>query len=410
MFTLRDSRPAFISPGDIAYRLSHSWFRDVDGQDVLTADGVSLGLLAQLVVYDLVVDLLNASSQGTGDTGMRSSPKERLIAFCKARNLDWTVKAMWSRAAAPILHPRTAGTSGGCLFVYDVWNTAMIEGLGLVQRKMSERMTTRAVVFEPRVFGKVRHLAGHDIFLYPVGFASSDRDEIDDLYRQVTMRFREHLPQLKRTVAQLVPSQSDRLVAGLERIISGYIPRCILDLCRVRHFLTRTQPDSVVLASDSHRFARLFVLLSRRLSIPTVVIQHGATVSKHAYVPVYADRICVWGGISRDWFIANGVPEEKIVITGSPRADRIHEYAVELRRRYVSLAGRRKRVVIATQPVGREQNERFMRTVIDGLSAAGPEVDIILKLHPGQGDKGFFESFLKSRNCRWRMTQHADIL
>jgi hypothetical protein len=89
-----------------------------------------------------------------------------------------------------------------------------------------------------------------------------------------------------------------------------------------KHF-RRLQPDVLVLAEDATPLARLAVEVARRHQAASVVIQHGAPCCRFGFAPLAADRILVWGRSSRNQLMRWDIPGEQIVVTGSPRHDRL---------------------------------------------------------------------------------------
>jgi len=79
--------------------------------------------------------------------------------------------------------------------------------------------------------------------------------------------------------------------------------------------------DGVVLWQDVMGVGRGVAMLAKQQKKPVIVVQHGANshidyCSPNRY-PLLADKICVWGQKSKDALLEAGVPEKKIVITGS---------------------------------------------------------------------------------------------
>jgi hypothetical protein len=84
--------------------------------------------------------------------------------------------------------------------------------------------------------------------------------------------------------------------------------------------LKAARPRLVVVNSEYHRLSRALVLEAQALGIPTVLLQHGFLGQDWLHFPVVSQRICVWGDVDREWYLARGVSPERIVVTGSHRA------------------------------------------------------------------------------------------
>jgi len=108
-----------------------------------------------------------------------------------------------------------------------------------------------------------------------------------------------------------------------QRIFRRKLPLVAIEVDGARQLLIERKVKSLLLASDAHHGERLFTLVANQLGIPSLVVQHGATLGDFGYVPLYATRFAAWGEISKQWLIARGVSPERIVITGSPRLDHL---------------------------------------------------------------------------------------
>lgn len=83
--------------------------------------------------------------------------------------------------------------------------------------------------------------------------------------------------------------------------------------------LAKLRPRLLVLPVDQLLTGSAACVAARELGIATLVLLHGA-VSPYN-VPLTADRMGVWGDVSRDQLVALGVPPDDLVILGSPRHD-----------------------------------------------------------------------------------------
>ncbi len=83
--------------------------------------------------------------------------------------------------------------------------------------------------------------------------------------------------------------------------------------------LAKLRPRLLVLPVDQLLTGSAACVAARELGIATLVLLHGA-VSPYN-VPLTADRMGVWGAVSRDQLVALGVSPDDLVILGSPRHD-----------------------------------------------------------------------------------------
>jgi hypothetical protein len=153
----------------------------------------------------------------------------------------------------------------------------------------------------------------------------------------------------------------------------------VRELCCIRT-LAREQGWAVtVSASCLHHFGRLCVELSRSKQVPSITIQHGVVASP-TYLPVISTKLAVWGEMVKDWFIATGVPADKLVVTGQPRFDRMIRNIPTLEQHSDKS---RKVVLIATQPLGWPFQQRLLET-LSKVSRHFAGDKFILKPHPDE--------------------------
>ena len=172
------------------------------------------------------------------------------------------------------------------------------------------------------------------------------------------------------------------------RLVNRYFKwqsfQLLLELYVMQALIRDKKPKVVVLASDAHRVSRMVVLLCNVMNIKTVVYQHGATIWEYGYVPVYADRMLVWGSASKQWFVDRGVNEDKLVEVGNLRSD-------ELGCKYLDqnqFTGKRK-LYFFPNPIDRKITQQVIELFIDLCERF--DLEGVLKLHPSEKNLHFFE-------------------
>jgi hypothetical protein len=173
------------------------------------------------------------------------------------------------------------------------------------------------------------------------------------------------------------------------------------------HF-RRLRPVALVLDEDATPLTRAAIAAARTVGARSLVVQHGAPCCRFGFAPLAADAICVWGRSAKSQLLRWGVPENQILVTGSP-------YHEQLRKR-LSPRGR--------APVGHEAGYRFLllatiaprderpdalalhltrqsyadliRAALDGALAAGCR-DLVVKLHPRAGRDPVLSAALAAR-------------
>lgn len=105
-------------------------------------------------------------------------------------------------------------------------------------------------------------------------------------------------------------------------LFNVHLPSLMPYLALTRHILEEHRPDLIVSADMTDPRIRLFSLAGRLMGIPSLEVQFGLyTKSSVEWQFDVADKVAVWGERTHSLFREFGIPEERIVITGSPRFD-----------------------------------------------------------------------------------------
>ncbi|MEX2400652.1 MAG: hypothetical protein WD423_07755 [Rhodothermales bacterium] len=192
---------------------------------------------------------------------------------------------------------------------------------------------------------------------------------------------------VERWVAEAWPVSwvrpTNELQADIARVTVHALERAHDYSGRFRRVLDVFRPTTVVVSTDFSVDARVLELLARQRGIRSVSIQHGLFYEKVRPKYFLADEICVWGSYHAKFF--EGLPDrqERVVITGSPKHDRLRERAANNPRR------ERPLIVYASTPItispGLSRND-YVKTVKDVVHAskAMPHCDFVVKMHPSE--------------------------
>jgi hypothetical protein len=146
--------------------------------------------------------------------------------------------------------------------------------------------------------------------------------------------------------------------------------------------LARARPRVLVSAGDNQPVGYPFHTAARQLGIPSLVIQHGFIGQEWLHYPLWADKVCVWGEVDRDWYRQMGTAREKIAVTGNPRGQTpVLAHDRERVRRRFGYSPNEFLVIWFTTPHGGGWKEQFLRW-IRHPSLHEVQVPILLKLHP----------------------------
>lgn len=242
--------------------------------------------------------------------------------------------------------------------------------------------------------------AGHDcriLSLCEVRGLSSPPDNIPRVpLIRVVPRFRRVKPGSTRDPGQVRRSLKRRIARRL--VWHSMVGPSLRRVLRVR------RPDVVAVCNDiAYPYVPLLAILRRR-SIPTVLLQEGirfplpvgATVEPYGTGGTTA--IAAWGPASAEYLVAQGVPEKRVHVTGSPRHDAVTPEAfvaaaTELRARL----GGSARVAILTNPVDSQglcRTDEKYQVVVDLAETLAPlaaeaNLRLVVKPHGGEDAEAY---------------------
>ncbi len=101
-----------------------------------------------------------------------------------------------------------------------------------------------------------------------------------------------------------------------------YLPLFVSQAVVAQHILENHRPALVISPDVADPRTRVYTLLCRKIGIPCLNIQFGLAGDEGIEWRFFsADKLAVWGETSKEAMLKHGIPEEKIIITGSPRHD-----------------------------------------------------------------------------------------
>lgn len=114
-----------------------------------------------------------------------------------------------------------------------------------------------------------------------------------------------------------------RVKHGVRRVFNVYASHFLPDTIAVAmHILTVHRPSVIVSIDVADPRTRVYSMLAASLGIPTVQVQSGPVDQGVIEWRFLLDDIVVaQGPLAKEVFLGHGVPNEKILVTGSPRYD-----------------------------------------------------------------------------------------
>jgi len=428
---------------DRAFDLSYNWFKNEYGKDIFEMDGISLGMISQLEMYEYFKEILTYIEvfryfknkkehydfyivcpkifylkELFEDESFKNYKlylinkwnieykfkkllsflkKKTFIEFIKNNFLDWQLKYFISLFYSFWRKKRKLNSTDN-LFIYDVHNKPMIKTLSKIyERLFLNGHNVFGISFEPRIYNLIPKM-GQKSFLSQYGSIESYINSRKK-WRLIFKNYLKNLESIKRNFVYDGINFFNLCKDKLEKLIKRYYKQLFFEYEIIISNFLQQNPKNIILASDSHKMSRLFVLIAKRRKIPTTVIQHGALCGKFAYVPVLADKIAIWGNYPKKWFMMHGVPEEKLFITGQPRYDDLYNRKIELKKKWQNKRNLKDKYkfLLATNPIGKELNTELIKIVAQGFPKS-QDYKLIIKLHPGKSDYEFFNNAIKKLN------------
>lgn len=348
---------------ETAYQLSHNWFL-IDGKDFQVVDGVSIGLVLQLVTFEFFFKNANETRQRKGCKGL-----------LKKKHLEWQARFLYSYLTQwKVNLPQV-----DLVTVFGVNNSPMIESANLVAHTCSsEQLSTGGIVVDKSIHLQVASTL--ECYYWTSAYGIVDELHVKRIAREQLKIFTSLHGQYCNNLDAYKIKKS-RKVKFL-KFIRRQIPQLCREIVALSNLLTKLAPKAILLASDAHRIERIIVQVAKKQEVATYVVQHGAPIWRYGYVPVVADKMLVWGEDAFNWFVKHGVPSEKLVIVGNPRFDKLA--VINLEKKRVA----KMKLFLLPNPIDRDLTSKMISSFISAVRFHdGPA---IIKLHPSETDIDWF--------------------
>jgi len=166
--------------------------------------------------------------------------------------------------------------------------------------------------------------------------------------------------------------------------------------------MTSTEIALLILPNDCQPLLRAWTLVARRLSKPTLVVQHGHLDYTEDEDHLTASHSAFWSEMVAEHFLGAGLQRQQIFVSGSPNTER-QPATLSTRRADRRSAGSRPQVLIITTGNPGVQAYvpetwvcDYIAGVLDALQPKLAELDITVKLHPGE-DSALYREGLGAR-------------
>jgi hypothetical protein len=198
-----------------------------------------------------------------------------------------------------------------------------------------------------------------------------------------------------------------------------YLPLIIPHAAIARHILENHHPALVLASDTADSRTRVYSVLCRLMRIPCMDVQFGLTGDEGIeWRFLAADCVAVWGDTSKKAMLKQKVPEEKIIITGSPRHDglvNLTQSEVISKRASLGVPENSVMVVLASTYYLKTHDKysdpnilRAMQRAVFEAADKTPQIFLIVKPHPVENVRKTQALLGKSPNVIF-VERHSDI-
>ena len=184
-----------------------------------------------------------------------------------------------------------------------------------------------------------------------------------------------------------------------------------------KELLLKQKIHCIVIWSESGFNEQIIINLAKKLSIKTVLLQHGIIVDElqtfeynkfSGILPINSDKYVVWGETVKDYAIACGVPEEKIHALGSPSYDKIKKKHTKEKNTILLAATAPRKIHVKGYLVKELENyEKMIETICKTVYSNNKK--LIVKTHPFQEEHNITD-LVKKTNSSIKVVKRGNIL
>ncbi|MCX7022636.1 MAG: UDP-N-acetylglucosamine 2-epimerase [bacterium] len=169
------------------------------------------------------------------------------------------------------------------------------------------------------------------------------------------------------------------LLYTIRQYLWGLIPRA----AALEELIEAVKPGVLVCLTERNELVNLAFRMAAARGIPTLAIEsHDMIWDSPLFGRMEADRLAVSGAYSENIYAKNGVPREKLVVTGQPSFDGLARYR---EKEPVEKETDERLLVVITQPPDVALTEDMRREMLRGAFLAGreiPRLRVSVKPHP----------------------------
>jgi len=203
----------------------------------------------------------------------------------------------------------------------------------------------------------------------------------------------------------------------LNRILIQRLDEYIMQILIAESIKSRSDIQGIVTLNFSGETEKVFSYVQEK--IPILYLQHGFVnyIESNSHFDVLDDfhsiknKIAVWGDIIKDYLIhVKGIPENKIIVSGSPKYDSFSRIEKNRKRKKIMLVTIRP-IAMHVEGPRIELYEKYKNTLdkLILISNSIENLEIIFKLHPQQNPSNQIIIDMIKKNNRIKILQFNPI-
>ncbi len=182
----------------------------------------------------------------------------------------------------------------------------------------------------------------------------------------------------------------NEILSYLDEIVSSDFSKSAIQIDTLIDYLRKYNVKLVVVYDDEVQRQRTLVDTANENEIKTLLIQHGLDADPNIPDKLRARFLALWASYDRETSIKEGVPPERIFVTGNPYFD-------DLKDKIVPKKSERKhrqencKILVITYPENRKSAfrekcfpENYITTVLDAIRNLNFKTEVKVKLHPAE--------------------------
>jgi len=172
-----------------------------------------------------------------------------------------------------------------------------------------------------------------------------------------------------------------------------YLPNILFHVITAKKILKKFPPSILISPDVSDPRSRVYTILCRSLNITTIDVQFGLLGKESVeWQYLISDYVLVWGKKAKNYLLTHEVPENKIIITGSPRHDfkySLSKTFVDKKRKELKIPSNKSIFVLASTFNDKHHSNYVRSDILSSMKEAifrsvlrCPNIVLIVKPHP----------------------------